>query len=306
MPPSSAAGSVSDRKLSVLTRRDGSRPPYTGHAVDLLQPPAEAFDQLIFMGVDVVHALLLHIANARGEAGHAEHVGRAAFEEVRATRFGCVSLEESPPVPPSRHALGVARGPTYSAPVPVGPNSDLWPGNASKSMHMACTSMGTTPAVWAASTRKSRSCSRAMRPTSPTGWTVPRTLLACVRAMRRVCGVIARRKSSGSNVAVGVGLETGQGDAAGHLQGAQRPADAVVFQVGGDDVIAVAEDALEGHVEGVGAVEGEGEAFRPLAVEELVEQVAAVVEGAFGGQGHLVAGAAGVGEVLRAKASRAW
>jgi len=53
-----------------------------------------------------------------------------------------------------------------------------------------------------------------------------------------------------------------------------------VFQVGGDDVLAVAEDALEGHVEGVGAVEGEGEAFRPLAVEELVEEVAAVVEGA--------------------------
>src|SRR5262249_37764575 len=42
------------------------------------------------------------------------------------------------------------------------------------------------------------------------------------------------------------------------------------------------------------------EAFRLLPAEELVEQVAAVVEGALGGQGHLVSGAAGVGE-LRAR-----
>ena len=71
-----------------------------------------------------------------------------------------------------------------------------------------------------------------------------------------------------------------------------------MFQVGGDDVIAVGEDALEGHVEGVGAVEREDEAFRLLAVEELVEQMAAVVEGVFGGEGHLVAGPAGVGKVM--------
>src|SRR5262249_33686614 len=35
---------------------------------------------------------------------------------------------------------------------------------------------------------------------------------------------------------------------------------------------------------------------------ELVEQVAGVVEGALGGQGHLVAGAAGVGEALPGEA----
>src|SRR3712207_7641166 len=50
-----------------------------------------------------------------------------------------------------------------------------------------------------------------------------------------------------------------QGDPAGHLQGAQRPADAVVFQVGGEDVVALADHALDGHVQRVGAVEGEDE-----------------------------------------------
>ena len=58
-------------------------------------------------------------------------------------------------------------------------------------MYIACTSIGTTPAVWAASTRNSTSCSRAIRPISATGCTVPSTLLACVRAISRVFGVIA-------------------------------------------------------------------------------------------------------------------
>src|SRR5262249_43729772 len=44
--------------------------------------------------------------------------------------------------------------------------------------------------------------------------------------------------------------------------------------------------------------EGEDPAFRLLAAEELVEQVPAVVQGVLGGQGHLVAGPAGVGEAL--------
>ena len=61
-------------------------------------------------------------------------------------------------------------------------------------------------------------------------------------------------------------------------------------------------DALERHVEGVGAVEREDEALRAFAVEELVEPVAAVVEGALGGEGHLVPGPAGVGEVVPGEA----
>ena len=128
------------------------------------------------------------------------------------------------------------------------------------------------------------------------GWTVPRTLLACVRATSRVFGVIARRTSSGSMVPPPSAWRRVRVMRPSSLHRAQRPADAVVFEVGGDDVIAVVEDALEGHVEGVGAVEGEDEALRRLAVEELVEQVPAVVEGALGGEGHLVAGAAGVGQ----------
>src|SRR5262249_2516285 len=42
--------------------------------------------------------------------------------------------------------------------------------------------------------------------------------------------------------------------------------------------------------------------LRTVAVEELVEQVASVVEGTFGGQGHLVAGPAGVGQGAASKA----
>src|SRR5262249_24019472 len=65
---------------------------------------------------------------------------------------------------------------------------------------------------------------------------------------------------------------------------------------GGDDVVARGEHALEGHVERVGAVEREDEAVGRRAAEELVEAVPRVVEDALGGQGHLVAGAAGGGQ----------
>ena len=182
--------------------------------------------------------------------------------------------------------------------MPVGPSSDLWPGNASRSMHIAWMSMGMTPAVWAASTRKSRSCSRASRPISAMGCTVPRTLLACVWAMSLVFGVMALRMASGSTVPPPSAGDARQGDLAGQLHRPQRPADAVVFEVGGDDVIAFFQDALEGHVERVGAVEREDEALRLLAMKELVEPMPAIVEGAFGGQGHLVPGPARIGEVV--------
>src|SRR5205085_11991043 len=68
-----------------------------------------------------------------------------------------------------------------------------------------------------------------------------------------------------------VRFQAREADAAGQLHGAQRPADTVVFEVASDDVIARAEHALEGHVEGVGAVEREDEALGFLAVEELIE-----------------------------------
>ena len=50
-------------------------------------------------------------------------------------------------------------------------------------MWSAWTSIGMWPADWAASTMKGMSCSRAMRPISRMGWTVPVTLLAWVMAI---------------------------------------------------------------------------------------------------------------------------
>ena len=114
---------------------------------------------------------------------------------------GWVGVAESPPVPPSRHGRRLARGPTYSAPVPVGPNSDLCPGNASRSMHRACTSIGTTPAVWAASTRNSRS--RLADDAADLGDGLDGAEdVAGVGERRRAasCGVIAASTASGSTV----------------------------------------------------------------------------------------------------------
>ena len=58
----------------------------------------------------------------------------------------------------------------------------------------------------------------------------------------------------GLNGAAAVGGHACQGDTAIEFHGPQGPANAVVFQVGRDDMVAVVQNALEGHVEGVGAV----------------------------------------------------
>ncbi len=83
--------------------------------------------------------------------------------------------------------------------------------------------------------------------------------------------------------AAAVGSHARQRDVAGQFHCAQRPTDAVVFEVGGDHVIAVGQHALDGHIERVGRVEREDKALWLLAVEKLVQLVPAVVEGAFGG-----------------------
>jgi len=70
-------------------------------------------------------------------------------------------------------------------------------------------------------------------------------------------------------------------------------------------MIAVAEDALECHVERVGAVEREDEALRPFAVEKLIQEMPAIIEGALGGEGHFMPGPAGLAKSVRAKRSRA-
>ncbi len=71
-----------------------------------------------------------------------------------------------------------------------------------------------------------------------------------------------------------------------------------MLQVGRDDVVAVGQDAFECHVQTIGAVEREDEALRPFAVEELIEQVPAVIQSALGGKRHLVPGAPRIGEIV--------
>ena len=65
-------------------------------------------------------------------------------------------------------------------------------------MWSACTSIGTCPAVCAASTRNGTATSRATIPISRTGCSVPVTLLPCTHAISRVFFRTARRMSAGS------------------------------------------------------------------------------------------------------------
>ncbi len=65
-------------------------------------------------------------------------------------------------------------------------------------MPNASTSIGSLPKVWTPSTWNATLCSRAMRPISGTGWTVPTSELACMIEISMVSGRIARRTSSGS------------------------------------------------------------------------------------------------------------
>ena len=66
-----------------------------------------------------------------------------------------------------------------------------------------------------------------------------------------------RLDGSGIDRTAGVGCHAGQRDPPGLGHCDERPGDAVMFQVGGDDVVTVVEHALERHVQCVGAVEGE-------------------------------------------------
>ena len=102
----------------------------------------------------------------------------------------------------------------------------------------------------------------------------------------------------GIDGAAGVGGNARERDALCFGERDERPRNAVVFEVGGDDVIAVVEHPFERHVEGVGAVERERPAVGVAAVEEPVEPVPGVGERVFGRERHLVPGASGVGECM--------
>src|ERR1051326_4866296 len=55
-------------------------------AAQFVQPPPEAFQESDFVLAEAVDASGLHVLNARRQPGHAEHVGRAAFEKMRKLR----------------------------------------------------------------------------------------------------------------------------------------------------------------------------------------------------------------------------
>ena len=126
----------SRRKLSVPTALCSVAMAEHLVAADLIEFFPQPFRQLDLVGVNSLHALFEHILDARRQPGDAKYVGSAAFEEVRKLqrlRFaGRIAAGAA-----SRHADSFARGPTYRAPVPVGPSSDLCPGKANKSMNVA-------------------------------------------------------------------------------------------------------------------------------------------------------------------------
>ena len=179
-------------------------------AADLVEPLPEPFGQRNFVLVNLVQSRFRDVLDAGRQAGDAEDVGRAAFEEVgklarlRLARRIAAGAAFAPGCRPWRAGRRRERR------CRSGPAATCGPGTPAGRCCIAWMSIGTTPAVWAASTRNSRSRSRAIRPTSAIGWTVPSTLLACVRAISRVFGVIALRMASGIDGAAAVGLQAGQ------------------------------------------------------------------------------------------------
>ena len=102
-----------------------------------------------------------------------------------------------------------------------------------------------------------------------------------------------------------VGVESGQRNRCRPTPSRAAAARRCCAQVRRDDVIARIQDALEGDIERVGAIERENESLGRRAVKELIEPMPAVVEDALGRQRHLVPAATGIGEFVRAKRSMA-
>ena len=104
---------------------------------------------------------------------------------------GWISNSERLPVPPRNSgsmSTVSTRSPITRPPVPGGPSKALWPVNASRSMPCACMSMGTAPAVCAASTSSSAPARWASAATCAIGRMVPMTLLAWLSTTSRVPG----------------------------------------------------------------------------------------------------------------------
>ncbi len=95
-----------------------------------------------------------------------------------------------------------------------------------------------------------------------------------------------------------LGTDPRQRDTARLGQRHQRAADAVVFHIRGDDVVAVPQHSFDGNVEGIRSIEGENPALRVAPIEEAIEAVPGVVQGMLRRQSHLVSGASGVGQCV--------
>ena len=173
------------------------------------------------------------------QSGDAEDVGRAAFEEVG--EFARLRLA-------GRIAAGAAlapgaatraRGPTYRTPVPVGPSSDLWPGNGQQiDVHRLDVDRHDAGRLRRIDQKEQIVLAGDAA-----------DLGDRLHGAEHVAGVRQGdeprlRRDGLANVvgidrAAAVGRDARQRDASGQLHRPQRPADAVVLQVGGDDVIAV-------------------------------------------------------------------
>ena len=211
MPPISAAGSASLRKLSVPTRRLVSRWPNTSKPPISSSRRHSRSHQRRLVAVDRLHAAFLHVLDARREAGDAEHVGRAAFEEVgelARLRFA------------GRVAAGAALAPGAAlarAARRTAPRCRSAPaatcGRGTRAGRCAWPARRSAPRRPSGPHRPGRA-GRARgrcRPTSAIGCTVPRTLLACVRAMSRVLRRDGPAHVVGVDGAAAVGLRCASG-----------------------------------------------------------------------------------------------
>ena len=126
----------------------------------------------------------------------------STFPVPYSSRYGyssrCARTAERTPVPPARVWRISTPSRTYIPPMPVGPNNDLCPVNASTSICICSTSIGIFPAVCDASTTSSTPCCGTARPISAIGCTVPMTFDAWLTATTRVFGLMRARISSGS------------------------------------------------------------------------------------------------------------
>ena len=302
--PGPPPGRASLRKLRVPTRRAWSRWPNTS------TPPISSSCR---QSRSVSPTSWVWIFSSPSDSTHWMPAASPATPRTfgvpprgsRGTRVGCVSLDESPPVPPSRQAASFdARADVEGPGAGRADTAPCGPGSASRSMCVACRSIGTTPADWAASTRNKHVVLAGDPPDRRDR--LDRARARCWRASMatsRVFGVIAFRTRPGRGAASRRPC-TRVSVIAGLFHRPQRPADELCSRsvvmtwspASSDPLIAMFRASVQLSVK--------TQPLGPLAVEELVEPVPAVVEGPLGRQGHPVPGPARVGQVRCGRSGR--